>query len=123
MYAADVNGRTKGNATDAAGADRCKSFRGLYQFSLVPPTAFSFDEVNQQPAEVRIQSSWVCARSPKSPAKEDHAMTRLKMLWPLLIALLLASVGLSADYAFGQATNTGTVVGVVEDQSGAVPSP
>jgi hypothetical protein len=120
MYAADVNGRIKGNATDPPGADPCKSFRGLYQFSSVPPTACSFDEVNQQPAEVRTQSSWVCARSPKSPAKEDHAMTRLKMLWPLLIALLLASVGLRVDYAFGQATNTGTVVGVVEDQSGAV---
>src|SRR5580704_13750587 len=47
-------------------------------------------------------------------------MTKLKMLWPILIVMLLAGVGPNANYAFGQATNTGTVVGAVEDQSGAV---
>ncbi len=47
-------------------------------------------------------------------------MTKFKLGWPLLIALLLACVGLSSNHAYGQSTNTGTIVGVVEDQSGAV---
>ncbi len=47
-------------------------------------------------------------------------MTMLRLRWPFLIVLLLAGFCLNAGFAYGQATNTGTVVGVVADQSGAV---
>jgi len=39
--------------------------------------------------------------------------------WPVLTAMLLALFGLSPTLSFAQATNTGTVVGEVTDQSGA----
>jgi hypothetical protein len=40
--------------------------------------------------------------------------------WTILATLLLCLTSLSATYGFGQATSTGTIVGVVADQSGAV---
>jgi len=47
-------------------------------------------------------------------------MTRLRLQWLLLAMALPVCICLGAFSAFGQATNTGTVVGVVTDQSGAV---
>jgi hypothetical protein len=47
-------------------------------------------------------------------------MTQLRLRWSTLVTMLFVCVCLSAPFAFGQATNTGTVVGVVTDQSGAV---
>jgi hypothetical protein len=50
-------------------------------------------------------------------------MTRFILQWPALTTLTIVLLGclcLDATLAFGQATNTGTVVGVVTDNSGAV---
>jgi carboxypeptidase family protein len=47
-------------------------------------------------------------------------MTRLTFRWPMLTTMLLVWMCAVATLAFGQATDTGTVVGVVTDQSGAV---
>jgi hypothetical protein len=48
-------------------------------------------------------------------------MTKLQLLrWGLLTALLLSITTFSSTLGFAQATNGGTVVGVVSDQSGAV---
>lgn len=47
-------------------------------------------------------------------------MTRLRLQWLVLAMALPVCICLGAVSAFGQATNTGTVVGVVTDQSGAV---
>ncbi|HEY2016184.1 MAG TPA: carboxypeptidase-like regulatory domain-containing protein, partial [Bryobacteraceae bacterium] len=51
---------------------------------------------------------------------KDTLMTRVRLQWLLLAIALPICIGLAAIPAFGQATNTGTVVGVVTDQSGAV---
>ncbi len=50
-------------------------------------------------------------------------MTRLKLCWPtlrILTIFVLMLVFSGATLAFGQATNTGTIVGVVTDPQGAV---
>ena len=47
-------------------------------------------------------------------------MTQLRLRWPFLAAVLALIVGMSGPIVLGQATNTGTVVGTVTDQSGAV---
>ncbi|HEX4321684.1 MAG TPA: carboxypeptidase-like regulatory domain-containing protein [Acidobacteriaceae bacterium] len=47
-------------------------------------------------------------------------MTRVTFRWPALSILIMLCMSLGATLAFGQATNSGTVVGVVTDQSGAV---
>ena len=47
-------------------------------------------------------------------------MTQQLSKWPLLAVVLLTLTWVSGTIAFAQATNTGTIVGVVEDQSGAV---
>jgi hypothetical protein len=47
-------------------------------------------------------------------------MKQLHFPWPIMITMLLLCVCMGATFALGQATNTGTVVGVVTDQSGAV---
>jgi hypothetical protein len=47
-------------------------------------------------------------------------MTRVKFRWPVISMLFLLCMSLGAALAYGQATNSGTVVGVVTDQSGAV---
>lgn len=48
-------------------------------------------------------------------------MTKLQLLrWTVLTAMLLSITSLSSTFGFGQATNAGTVVGEVTDQSGAV---
>ncbi len=49
------------------------------------------------------------------------ALIRLKLLrWTLFTALLLSITSFHATLGFGQATNAGTIIGVVEDQSGAI---
>jgi hypothetical protein len=47
-------------------------------------------------------------------------MMRLSFRLPILVTLLVVLGYLSTSPAFGQATNTGTIVGEVQDQSGAV---
>jgi len=48
-------------------------------------------------------------------------MTKLRLIrWTVLTAVLLSLTAFTANFAFAQATNTGTVVGVVSDPSGAV---
>lgn len=47
-------------------------------------------------------------------------MRQRRFWWPAMAAMLMLFVGLSAKLAYGQATTTGTVVGSVTDQSGAV---
>jgi len=48
-------------------------------------------------------------------------MTKLKLLrWAILTAVLLSITSFHATLGFSQATSSGTIVGVVEDQSGAV---
>jgi len=47
-------------------------------------------------------------------------MTQLRFRWPVFATMLLAILLLGPTHAFAQATNTGTVVGTVTDQSGAV---
>ncbi|MGD0891718.1 MAG: carboxypeptidase-like regulatory domain-containing protein [Terracidiphilus sp.] len=48
-------------------------------------------------------------------------MTKLKLTrWTILTALLLSITSFYSTFGYGQATNTGTIVGVVADQSGAV---
>ena len=47
-------------------------------------------------------------------------MTQLDLRFPLRAIAFLMLICLSAPFALAQATNTGTVVGLVTDQSGAV---
>ncbi|WP_263350653.1 TonB-dependent receptor [Acidicapsa acidisoli] len=47
-------------------------------------------------------------------------MTRVRFRWPMLTTMLLVWMCAGATLILGQATNTGTVVGVVTDQSSAV---
>ena len=46
-------------------------------------------------------------------------MMKRRLFWSTFTALICFSLSLGATFAFGQATNTGTVIGVVTDQSGA----
>lgn len=47
-------------------------------------------------------------------------MRQLRLRWPGMAAMLMLCLCLGAGFAYGQAINTGTVVGAVTDQSGAV---